>query len=321
MAERIVEVAHPALLKRESCHLVVFQEDGEAGRVPFEELGMLLLDGPGITLTHEVVRSLMVEGGAFVVSDERHLPCGLMLPIDGHSLHAKTLREQVASSEPKRKQVWRQIVQAKLASQADVLDWRGGPEARRAARTIREMIPDVRSGDTSNREAVAAMLYFPALFGDGFVRERDELGVNAMLNYGYAVVRAAVARSLVGAGLHCALGVHHDNQYNGFNLADDAVEPLRPLVDQHVMTLVLRGEAEDQLTPALKRSLLRILTTTVVFDGRPHPILSAMPLYAASIRRAICEEARKVQVPVWNPIKRSRNDLRRISSNVGDGDV
>lgn len=173
----------------------------------------------------------------------------------------------------------------------------GRGQRHRAARKLESMVETVRSGDPDNREAQAAAIYFRALFGKEFVRDRHEPGLNAMLNYGYAVMRACVARALVGTGLHPALSVHHDNQYNAFGLVDDAMEPLRPLVDRHVLAALDGAPAPDALSPPVKRALLLFLEDDVEFGGKRMPLASGLGLYAASLKRVLCGTERKVAFP------------------------
>ena len=257
------------------------------------------------------------------------------MPYEGHSLTGKVFREQLAASLPLRKQVWKQTVQAKLRAQAKALldtplpspvhgggAGGGGPHdheasrspvhgggaggggvayrlARaRAAKRLEALAAKVGSGDPENREAQGAAVYFEALFGPEFLRDRDEPGLNAMLNYGYAVMRACVARALVGTGLHPALSVHHDNQYNAFGLVDDAMEPLRPLVDRHVLAVSAEVGVPESLTPPVKRALLEFLGHDVEFGGRRVPLSTGLGHYAASLKRVLCGQARKVAFPV-----------------------
>jgi CRISPR-associated protein Cas1 len=322
---RTVVVGQPAFLSVEDAQLVVaLRQDarrpaapglrepakGSAhGRVPLDDLGVLVLDGPGIALTKDLLAACSARNVAVVVCDDKRLPAAQLVPYEAHTLTGKVFREQLAASVPLKKQVWKQIVQAKLREQAAALlavarqtgDKASAPSARRrleaAARKVSLLAARVGSGDPDNREAQAAAVYFGALFGKEFVRDRDEPGTNALLNYGYAVMRACVARALVGTGLHPALSVHHDSQYNAFGLVDDAVEPLRPMVDLHVLSAVAAGHVPHGLDPTLKRYILQFLDHDVGFGGKSVPLATGLALYAASLKRVVCGQARKVVFP------------------------
>ncbi|MCC6403226.1 MAG: type II CRISPR-associated endonuclease Cas1 [Fimbriimonadaceae bacterium] len=321
MLSRTVVVENPAFLRVEDAQLVVALADlappaqapglrepakGAAyPRVPLDDIGLLLLDGPGISLTREVLAECAARNIALVVTDAKHLPAAQLVPYSGQTLSAKVFREQLQASLPLKKQVWRQIVQAKLSEQAaalrtpalDAPRCLGRGQGEGAAQRIQALSQNVRSGDPDNREAQAATLYFETLFGPAFVRDREEPGLNAMLNYGYAVMRACVARALVGTGLHPGLGVHHDNQYNPLALADDAIEPLRPVVDLHVLRVLAEFGEVETLTPPVKRALLGFLEKDLVFGSRRMPLLVCLGHYAASLKRTICGEGRKVEFP------------------------
>jgi len=291
---RIVEVGNPADLRLHLRHLIVERDGTEVGRVPLEDMGVLLVDGPGIRLTRELLAACAAHTIAVVVSDERHLPASVLMPLEGHSLHALVLRQQVAAAVPRQKQVWRQIVQAKLTAQAELLQLRG---LARPAREIHALVSAVQSGDPTNRESVGAAIYFGALFGDAFTRDRDAPGTNAMLNYGYAVLRATVARALVATGLHPALGICHHNRYNPLALADDVMEPVRPLVDRHVREMIDRAPPPAELDPPTKRDLLKFVECNLNIAGKQYPFATGLEVYAASFKQALCETARRVTVP------------------------
>jgi CRISPR-associated protein Cas1 len=235
---------------------------------------------------------------AVITSDAKHMPNGLLLPFAAHSLHSATLRAQIASGVPAQKRTWQSIIRAKVRAQADAIREIGGDDS-----TLRKLIPLVRSGDPDNIEARAAGRYFELLFGAQFLRDRDAPGVNACLNYGYAVVRSTVARAIVGAGLHPALGVFHRNQYNAFCLVDDAMEPLRPLVDRLVWEMVALDSVPDELDPPTKRRLVGVIGSFVSLGELRFPLLVGLERYAAGLRRAICDGE-----PLEVPLPASRSD-------------
>jgi len=303
MAHRTVTVSNPSWLKKDLDQLSIQQEGQEVGRVPIEDIAVLVLDSHGIAMTQELIVALVKVNAAVVYCDEKHLPSALVVPFEGNTLHGKTIREQAECSLPKKKQIWKHVVQAKIAAQADALEAchaTSRDDARRAtttARDLRRMALTVKSGDPSNVEGQAAAAYFPALFGNEFLRDRDLPGTNAALNYGYAVMRAMVARALVGAGLHPALGVHHRGPMNSFNLADDAIEPLRPIVDEAVVRLDIRHLEEVKLSKEARKALLELTVCTIKIAGMRTGIEPALARYGASWREAICGEGRKLVIP------------------------
>lgn len=259
------------------------------GRVPLEDLGVLILDTPTVTYTHSVLTAALEAGAVIVPCGSDHHPRGLFLP-QGNTLQTQRLRAQVAASLPLRKRLWRQVVRAKIRNQADILT--KGCTARKA---LVAMIPCVRSGDPTNVEARAARRYWPALLGEQFRRARDGAAPNNLLNYGYMVVRAAVARAICGAGLHPSLGLQHHNRGNRFCLADDLLEPLRPMVDERVRALWTRGCPEvDRET---KTELLSILTRRVETAGSTGPLLVGLERTMASLVRCYAGQDKLLELP------------------------
>lgn len=264
--------------------------------MPLEDLGVLILDSYGITYAHELMSACAERNIAVVFCDAKHLPVAMLVPFSGHSTSTEVLREQIGSSEPAKKQVWKQIVQAKIREQAKHLIERNGANGK-GVRRLLSLVETVKSGDPENVEGQAAQIYFDALLDGGFTRDRTRPGLNAFLNYGYAVARACAARAIVGAGLHPSLGVHHRNRYNPFCLADDAMEPLRPMVDRIAIAAWETTGRPDELSPAAKKPLLELTGLPVKIAGKPFPLIAGMHLYAASLKRALCSPARKVSIP------------------------
>lgn len=291
---RVVEVANPAFLSMEDLALRIERDGVEVGRVPLEDLGVLLLDGYGIVLTNTLLAGCALNNVAVAVSGPNHIPAGLMLPLEGNSVHARILRDQIAVKPGKKHELWQTVVIAKLQNQAAVLKAVTGSD-----RKVKRLIPFVRPGDPDNVEARAAQKYFLTLFDDDFVRVRHGPGLNSMLDYGYAVVRAAVARSVVMAGMHPALGIHHRNQYNAFALADDLMEPLRPVVDAIVFRYVRDNGEPEELTPPVKRHLLSCLTTRAKWRGRTYPILTAIGHYVTAFRECLQGKRSELKCPGW----------------------
>jgi CRISPR-associated protein Cas1 len=273
--------------------LLVHKNDEIAGRVPLEDLGLLILDAPTTTYTHSVIAEALAAGAVIIPCGRDHHPSGLFLPQD-NSLITQRLAAQVAAPLPLKKSLWKQIVQAKIRSQAGALDAAASERGMMLA-----LISRVRSGDPTNVEAHAARIYWPAMFGKDFRRLPEGPPPNALLNYGYMVLRACVARAVCGAGLHPSLGLHHHNRSNPFCLADDLLEPLRPLVDVRVEWLARAGFKE--INRESKIQLLAVLTETVeVADGKG-PLMVALERVTASLVRCYAGEQKKLDLPkLWN---------------------
>jgi CRISPR-associated protein Cas1 len=286
--------------------LVIERPDMARATLPIEDLGVVIIDDGQATYTQAVFVELLAAGATVMVTGKDHLPVGMMLPIDGH--HAQTERHlaQVEASEPVRKRVWQALVAAKIAQQGAVLEYftpdHGGlvPLSKR-----------VRSGDPDNLEAQAAQRYWPRLFGKEFRRDRGAEGVNAALNYGYAIVRAAAARAVVAAGLIPSLGVFHSNRSNPFCLVDDMFEPYRPYVDWRVKTIVLEGgtAALDLSDRAVRAALLSLFNETILVGGRRYPLLLALHQTASSLSRALTGGSRDLALPSGLPLAPDLLDL------------
>jgi len=249
-----------------------------------EDLGILLIDHPQVTLTHVLIQACAAAGTVIVSCDGKHLPTSALLPFAGHSLHAKVIQAQADASRPSRKRLWQAIVKAKIRAQAECLARCQGDGSAVAA-----FIDNVKSGDSTNVEAQAAVAYWPRLFGSDFRRDRDAEGVNSLLNYGYAILRSAMARAAVGSGLHPGLGLHHCNQYNPYALADDLMEPLRPAVDQVVFDLA-KSDNLLQLDRPNKALLLGLTAADCRAGDQRLPFFAALPRYTASVARVLAGE-------------------------------
>lgn len=292
MIKRIIEISSPARLSLKNQQMVVEREGFETTTVPIEDIGILILDHPAVSHTQGLLTACSENNAAVVICDKKHMPSAVFLPLDGNSLHSKTINQQIQITEPARKRFWQAIVQTKIREQAKVLLHATGDNAPLPAYAAR-----VKSGDPENIEAQAARIYWQKLFGQTFRRDPDGSGINSLLNYGYAVMRAAVARAIVGTGLHPSLGLHHHNQYNSFCLADDLLEPLRPAVDLKVHAISKKLHNELVLTPENKRELLEILSKECIVSGQRLPLMTSLHYYAASVRKVICGEAKCVEIP------------------------
>lgn len=253
MVWRSVVISQPAKLKREHFSLVVEQD--ESARVPFEDIAVIVLNHREITLTHPVLSACGEYGIGLFATGDNHQPSGVFLPFLAHSRSTRMLRLQLDIDRPSAKRAWAEIVKAKIANQASCMRLAGKGDAERLDSYARR----VRSGDTGRMEAQASAYYFPQMFGRSFHRSQ-ECWTNAALDYGYAVIRGAITRGLVAHGLHPSVGLCHSSEQNAFNLADDLIEPFRPLVDLHVArTGALREQEDRELTPADKVGLVGLL--------------------------------------------------------------
>lgn len=265
-------------------------------RVPIEDIGVVVLDNKQITVTQGALGALLDNNVAVISCDEHRMPSGLMLPLSGNTTQSERFRCQIDASLPLRKQLWQQTVQAKILNQSSVL-YRvrnldcGNMEA---------WAKQVRSGDSDNLEGRAAAFYWQNLFGHirGFRRDREGVAPNNLLNYGYAVLRAVVARALVGSGLLPTLGIHHHNRYNAYCLADDVMEPYRPYVDMLVAELVDSGADCSTITTEIKGRLLSIPVQDVVINGRRSPLMIGVGMTTASLYKCFSGELRKIAYPV-----------------------
>ena len=262
---------------------------------PIEDLGVVVLDNKQVTITSGLLDALLENNCAVITCDSKSMPIGLMLPLYGNTTQNERFRQQLDASLPLKKQLWQQTIQMKINNQASVLKDCVDEEVR----CMRVWASDVRSGDPDNLEARAAAYYWKSLFADieGFTREREGIYPNNLLNYGYAILRAVVARGLVTSGLLPTLGIHHHNRYNAYCLADDIMEPYRPYVDELVFKLVqINGKVLD-LTKDIKAKLLEIPTLEVKIGGKRSPLMVAVGQTTASLYKCFSGEVRRISYP------------------------
>jgi CRISPR-associated protein Cas1 len=252
--DRVVDIETDGLfLAVHRGFLTVNAADAERGRIALDDIGALIVHAHGTTWSTSVFTRLSERGVPVVICGTNHAPAAIVWPLQGHHLQGARMRAQIGAGKPLSKQLWRQIVAAKIRMQGEVLQ-QNGREAGAFAMLARK----VRSGDPDNIEAQAARRYWKALFGPGFSRDQDAGEINGLLNYGYTVLRAILSRAICAAGLHPTIGIFHANRANAFALSDDLMEPYRPLVDQLVFDLVASGQTA--VTPETKLALTRIAT-------------------------------------------------------------
>lgn len=292
MIKRIVEIAHASWVSIKDKQLVIEQDGQTVSQVPVEDLGFLLLAHPANVITQQALAACQQAGVAVAICDDKYLPTSLMLPLAGGALHTATLHMQIQSHPQVARSMWRDIVAAKILGQARHLAANG-----KGAAHLEKLAERVRDEDAAQQEAQAAAYYWRELLGPEFRRDNQGEVINALLNYGYAVLRAAVARAVVGSGLHPALGLCHRNRGDSFALADDLMEPLRPAVDS--LALQEWAGGRKSLTPVTKRAMLELLSSSVEMLGQPLPLWVALQRYASSVRAVLANEAKVVEIPVW----------------------
>lgn len=286
-------IRFPEIEKNESLPHV-FKREAEK-TIPIEDIGVVVLDHQQLTLTQPLLEKLLIANVAVITCDSSHMPIGLMLPLAKNTIQSQMFASQINASEPLKKQLWQQTITAKIANQAGVL------QAKNIS--INNMLywsKSVKSGDSDNYEARAAAYYWRHVFSDSvcnFTREREGVYPNNLLNYGYAILRATIARSLIGSGLLPTLGIHHHNKYNAYCLADDIMEPYRPYVDALVSQLMHKYKGENELNTTIKQALLGIPVLDVVVGGVRSPLMVGTQRTTASLARCIEGKLRKIKYP------------------------
>ena len=308
MIKRILAFENPAYLKLRNKQIVIEIPEVVYGKgvpenlrqegvrtVPIEDVGVVVLDNKQVTITQALMSALLENNCAIITTNDQHLPIGLYMPLDGNHLQNERFREQLDASEPLKKQMWQQTVTSKIHGQATILEEQGVENKNMLA-----WAKTVRSGDVENIEGRAAAYYWRNVFHNpDFVRGQEGDPPNNLLNYGYAIVRAMVARALVATGLLPTLGIHHHNRYNAYCLADDIMEPYRPFVDQIVINMMKRYEDISELNTEMKRDLLMLAYQDVLIDGKRSPMQIAIQTTAKSVYKCFSGEARKIIYPDW----------------------
>lgn len=305
MIKRTLYFGNPAYLSLDNRRLVFERppdgdlppdDDSETKRyIPIEDIGVVVTDNRQITITSGLMSALLDNNAAVVTCNEKSMPTGLLLPLAGNTVQNERFRDQIEASLPLRKQLWQQTVEAKILNQAEVLKYVSGNDAR----NMIIWAGQVKSGDTDNMEGRAAAFYWKNIFPEipFFTRGREEEAPNNLLNYGYAILRAVVARSLVASGLLPTLGIHHHNRYNAYCLADDIMEPYRPYVDKLVVDIMNDGNPCPRLTKEIKARLLGIPVLDVVVGGRRSPLMLAASQTTSSLAKCFAGELRKIVYP------------------------
>ena len=309
MIKRTLCFSNPAYLSLKSQQLVIKLPEVETNdslpesfkvattrTIPIEDIGIVVLDNKRITITQGVLEALLENNCAVITCNESHLPIGMHLPLVGNTTQTERMRYQIEASQPLKKQLWQQTIIAKIQNQASVLKQMRGTEVG----NMQKWASEVKSGDSENLEARAAVYYWQNAFPmiENFTRSREGESPNNLLNYGYAILRAIVARALVSSGLLTTLGIHHRNKYNAFCLADDIMEPYRPYVDKLVMQLYDKYPDTQELTKELKAELLQIPVLDVTINNKRSPLMIAVSTTTSSLQKCYAGELRKIIYPI-----------------------
>lgn len=281
MADGIIEIAEDGrYLSRYRGFLVVSDKETELGRIPLADVSAVILSANQASLSKNILLALAEQNAAVICCGSNYLPTSITLPYSGNYESAHRMRNQIDAGRPLCKQIWKRLIQEKISNQAAVLCWRG---QHKAGHAVRAMMQRVRSGDADNLEAQAARRYWAKVHTAGFVRNRNAEDENILFNYCYTVLRSAVARSVVGAGLLPALGVHHRGRLNPFSLVDDLMEPYRPLADSLVIEVLEEAEGAWELTPAIKRRLAGVLRLDLQTPKGLSPLAEVLHTLALSL--------------------------------------
>lgn len=295
MIKRTLFFENPAYLSTKNNQLVVkLVQTNEEKTVPIEDIGMIVLENQQITLTNGLIEKLTYQNAAIVCCNQQHLPLSLLSPLSGHSEFNERLRFQLEASLPLKKFLWQQTIIAKITNQANLLG-----KLNKQNDKLRKWAKEVLSGDSTNKESHSAAFYWEHIFDiPGFYRGQKEMPPNNLLNYGYAILRAVCARSLIGSGMLPALGIHHANKYNAYCLADDIMEPYRPFVDELVHAIVQQTDDIEELNREIKQQLLMIPAIDVKIEGKKSPLLVAMSRTTHSLYECFAGVSRKILYPV-----------------------
>lgn len=297
MIKRTLYFGNPAYLKLTNKNLViVYTETGEEKKANIEDIGMVIMDHSRITISQPLLNALLENNVAVLTCNNQHMPLGLWLNLEGNYTQQEHWHNQIAVSQAIKDRLWKQIIQQKIRNQSALIEAKG-----QEVQNMLHWADNVKKGDPDNFEGRAAAYYWKTLFVEyveGFKRGRYEADPNHLLNYGYAILRAIVARSLVSSGLLPTFGIHHRNSYNAYCLADDVMEAYRPYVDMLVLNLVREGKAKQELTSSIKQRLLQIPVMDVVINKRLSPLMNAVTQTTASLYQCYTGERKLLKLPV-----------------------
>ena len=292
MLKRTLVFSNPMTLSLKNCQLVLAYKDDPDNKVtiPIEDIGVVIIEHQQVSITIPLMNALVEGNVQVVMCNNRGMPSAMLQSFEGNNLQGENLRNQMGAGEVLKKQLWKQIVEAKIRNQAALLN-----KVAQEGDRLKQYYQNVKSGDADNREGIAARIYFSELFGESFVRDRTVPGINALLNYGYAILRAATARALVSSGLLPAIGIFHHNRSNAFPLADDVMEPYRPYVDEIVYDMAMQAKLD--LTKDVKAELINVLYADTQFSRVTRPLSVGLTLTTASLSKCFAKEQTKLSLP------------------------
>lgn len=274
---------------------LVITSDSINRTIPIEDIGYIIIDHNEVYISMPALNKLINNNCACIICDDKHLPNGMLLNLNSHNIQQEIFKHQINASAPLKKQLWQQTIKEKIRNQGVLLE-----KITSKKNAFEFLESKVLSGDTTNMEAVAAKFYWKSFFDLDFKRERFGNYPNNLLNYGYAILRAATARALSGSGLLNTLGIHHKSKYNAFALADDIMEPFRPAVDETV-NFIMQNYDEQELTTEIKSELLQVLTRTVYFKNEKSPLMVGLQKTASSLQQCYTGERKKIKYPkLWS---------------------
>lgn len=295
MLKRILYFSNSYHLSVKNYQLQITNKNtGEIKQAVIEDLGFVIFDNQQITFTQSVIQDLAANNTAVVFCDKKHLPSSMLFHLDTNTVQTELFTAQIKASEPLKKNLWKQIIKYKIKNQAEVLR-----KINKNYKPLLHLSSQVKSGDITNREAVASKYYWQNIFEvPDFKRQRYGMPPNPSLNYGYAVLRAAVARALSGSGLLTTLGIHHHNKYNSYCLADDIMEPYRPFVDLCVYDIMKKNPDYHIIDTNQKAQLLNILNMDVCFNKVTRPLMVGLSISTASLAKCFSGKQKKLEYPV-----------------------
>jgi len=294
MIKKSILIENKSAITSKNLQLVIKSEIRES-IIPIEDIGFLVLDHQEIYISLPAMNLLVESNTSIIICGKNHLPNGMFLNLNSHHIQQEIFKNQIEASMPLKKQLWQQTIVEKITNQGVLLQ-----RITSKKNAFEFLASKVLSGDTTNMEGVAAQQYWKSFFEINFKRERFGDYPNNFLNYGYAILRAATARALSGSGLLNTLGIHHKSKYNAFALADDIMEPFRPLVDEKVFEIMQHYD-EQELNTKIKSELLQVLTTTVYFKDEKSPLMVALQKTASSLQQCYTGKRKKIKYPkLWN---------------------
>ena len=293
MLKRSLVFSSPANLSLKDRQIVISLKESPEDKItiPIEDIGVVIIDNPAVSITIPLLNYLTDNNVIVVICNSKGVPSSTLLSFGTNHYQGEILQSQINITEPLKKGLWKQIVESKIKNQAALLNKLG-----KNGDKLKSYYCNIKSGDTDNREGIAARIYFQELFGKGFVRERSQEGINALLNYGYTILRAATARAVVGSGLFQGIGLHHHNRSNSFPLADDLIEPYRPFVDEAVYQLLSNNCLE--LSKNVKAKLISVLYTDVFFKRTSRPLEIGLTFTTSSLTRCLKKEDKELLLPL-----------------------